>query len=69
MGEQQRQQLLDARRFARGRRLYAARLFEELDKEFPDSLFILNLRNRTEWVQSRLLHPYCERALCSIPSN
>ena len=66
MGEEKRKELVDARRYARGRRLYGATLFRELDQEHPNSLFILNLRNRTDWIQSRLLHPYCQSLMLRL---
>jgi len=34
----------------------ACRYFKELDHSYPDSLFILNTRNREAWIESRLRH-------------
>ena len=31
-------------------------LWRELDDQYPDSLFILNVRNRDDWIRSRLRH-------------
>ena len=31
-------------------------LFKILDQQYPDSLFILNIRNVNEWLKSRLFH-------------
>jgi len=31
--------------------------YKELDKEYPDSVFILNVRNVDDWIKSRLEHP------------
>ena len=31
-------------------------LFKELDKQYPGSKFILNVRNREEWIESRIKH-------------
>lgn len=30
--------------------------FKELDKQYPDSKFILNVRNREQWIESRINH-------------
>ena len=34
----------------------AFRLYKELDKQYPNSKFILNVRNQENWVKSRLKH-------------
>lgn len=31
--------------------------YQELDKQYPNSKFILNVRNVDDWIQSRLKHP------------
>lgn len=31
-------------------------LFKELDKQYPNSKFILNIRNREQWIESRINH-------------
>jgi hypothetical protein len=31
-------------------------LFKELDRQYPNSKFILNIRNRDNWIESRLNH-------------
>ena len=36
--------------------LEANRLFDVLDRQYPDALFILNTRNKTAWLQSRARH-------------
>lgn len=34
----------------------AQKLFRELDKQYPGSKFILNIRNKAAWIKSRSLH-------------
>ena len=38
--------------------------FKELDKQYPNSVFILNIRDIRKWIQSRVKHPgYLERSM------
>jgi hypothetical protein len=39
-----------------GQQLYAYKLFRELDNQYPESKFILNIRNVDNWLKSRLNH-------------
>jgi hypothetical protein len=34
----------------------AYKMYEKLDKQYPNSLFILNTRNKENWIKSRLQH-------------
>lgn len=37
------------------------KMFDLLDKQYPNSLFILNKRDKTNWINSRLQHPRGEK--------
>ncbi len=36
--------------------LYGQKLYRFLDREYPNSIFILNTRNKDKWLKSRILH-------------
>ena len=48
------------------------RYFKELEQDYPDSLFILNTRNRDDWIKSRLRHDqgrFAEAYLAAIAKD
>lgn len=44
-------------------------LFRELDKNFPESLFLLTVRDTEKWVSSALAAAECNRDFCGSPDS